>query len=296
MPNKRAHKKTPPRQRGLRSIDEWPFLSDATTGLGEVLNLAPIFSGDRKGCYIITRKKSKQKEGSETVKRYRQRITLEYNRLRYGADDILHLIRNVAMKAGATLFRGILLFSGCVEQPKVNKDLVYATLNEIFRTDSVSIKFICGQFDPAGIPPDIRKGFFPTDSAFLGAQFKKHAGLLIETGRLEFYSRAKKKFEKMRIDMNKWAIHRILRIRTPTQTWTINPDQHLGSVTESYNPPDLGPLLDPVAGQDTILGKPCQVVEHQHGIWIWFWKDIPLKKLPLWIGGPDVGEHATRRI
>ena len=45
-------------------------------------------------------------------------------------------------------------------------------------------------------------------------------------------------------------------------------------------------------GQDTILGKPCKVVEYQHGVRIWLWKNIPLKNLPLWVSGPKIGENA----
>jgi hypothetical protein len=77
------------------------------------------------------------------------------------------------------------------------------------------------------------------------------------------------------------GVQHYLGIRTPTQTWNIDLDLHIGYVTESYNPPDLGPISATVVGQDTILGKPCQVVEQQHSMRIWFWKNIPLKKLSL---------------
>lgn len=95
-------------------------------------------------------------------------------------------------------------------------------------------------------------------------------------------------------NMKMRGVQHYLGIHTPTQTWSIDLDLHIGYVSEGYNSPDLGPVSETVVGHDTILGKPCQVVERQPRIRIWFWKNIPVKKLPLWISGPNVvGEHAT---
>jgi hypothetical protein len=130
-----------------------------------------------------------------------------------------------------------------------------------------------------------------------GNTFKEELTTVQDTATMEKLLMAVKGNSKSAPDslfnMKMRAVQHYWGIRTPMQTWTIDPDRHIGYVTESYNPPELGPIPATVVGQDTILGKPCQVVEQQHGIRIWFWKNIPLKKLPLWVSGPNVGEHAT---
>ena len=131
-----------------------------------------------------------------------------------------------------------------------------------------------------------------------GNTFKEEITTVQDTAFLEKLLMAVKGNSKSAPDsifnMKMRGVQHYLGIHTPTQTWNIDLDLHIGYVAESYNAPDLGPISETVVGQDTILGKLCQVVEHQQSMRIWFWKNIPLKKLSLAVSGPrDVGEHAT---
>ena len=100
-----------------------------------------------------------------------------------------------------------------------------------------------------------------------GNTFKEEITTVQDTATLEKLLMALKGNSKSAPDsifnMNMRGVQHYLGIYTPTQTCNIDLDLHIGYVTESYNPPDLGPISATVVGQDTILGKPCQVVEHQ---------------------------------
>lgn len=130
-----------------------------------------------------------------------------------------------------------------------------------------------------------------------GNTFKEEITTVQDTAILEKLLMAVKENSKSPdsiFNMKMRGVQHYLGIHTPRQTWNIDLDLHIGYVAESYNAPDLGPISATMVGQDTILGKLCQVVEHQQSMRIWFWKNIPLKKLSLAVSGPhEVGEHAT---
>jgi len=89
---------------------------------------------------------------------------------------------------------------GCVAKSNVDKKLIYSTLNEIILHDSIFAHIICGKFEPATIPDDIRKEFFPNDNNFIQEQVKKSKNISVDTGLLYFYSRKRGKLVKSVID------------------------------------------------------------------------------------------------
>jgi hypothetical protein len=76
------------------------------------------------------------------------------------------------------------------------------------------------------------------------------------------------------------AQHR-LKIRVPGQVYMIDLDQQTGYKSEffaytSESVPFKGEGIE--VGKDTVLGKPCRVVEFQHAFRISYWGRIALKK------------------
>jgi len=72
-----------------------------------------------------------------------------------------------------------------------------------------------------------------------------------------------------------------LIIRTPQFIYTINLDQNVG-YKQKNNSSNILEQMDSnssmIIGKDTILGKPCQVLEIEHSMKIWLWNKIALKK------------------
>jgi len=88
----------------------------------------------------------------------------------------------------------------CSDKPRINKNLIYSTLNDIIQQDTIFARIICSKFDKARIPSDIQSEFFLNDKKFIQEQFKNSINASVDTGRLFFYWRKKDSLEKSHID------------------------------------------------------------------------------------------------
>ncbi|MGG9962685.1 hypothetical protein [Ferruginibacter sp. SUN106] len=91
-------------------------------------------------------------------------------------------------------------FFSCTNNPEINKDLVYSTLNDIIQQDTIFARIICGKFDQVKIPDEILNAYFSNDKSFIEEQIQKSSNLSVDTGRLYFYWPAKGLLEKSFID------------------------------------------------------------------------------------------------
>ena len=92
------------------------------------------------------------------------------------------------------------LAPGCITKPKISKDLIYSTLNEIIQQDTIFARIVCSKFDQMTVPEDIQKEFFKADKSYIQEQVDNSKNLTIDTGRLYFYWRRKNGLEKSFID------------------------------------------------------------------------------------------------
>jgi hypothetical protein len=70
-----------------------------------------------------------------------------------------------------------------------------------------------------------------------------------------------------------------MKLRIPGQVYAIDLDRMIGYKQEYFIMlPDSGFLPETEVGKDTILGKPCKIVEVQHAFRIWYWGKIALKR------------------
>ena len=72
-----------------------------------------------------------------------------------------------------------------------------------------------------------------------------------------------------------------LRIRTAQEIYTIDVSQQVGYKTRSFALFDQTTMMNSMTtavGTDTLLGKPCRIVEMQHAFRLWMWDNIALKK------------------
>ena len=71
-------------------------------------------------------------------------------------------------------------------------------------------------------------------------------------------------------------VQRNMKVRIPGVVYAIDLDRQIGYKQEDASPlPDLD---QSEVGKDTILGKPCKIVEIQHAFRIWYWGKIALKR------------------
>src|SRR6478752_2468045 len=84
----------------------------------------------------------------------------------------------------------------CSDKPRIDKNLIYSTLNDIIQQDTIFARIICSKFDKARIPSDIQSEFFLNDKKFIQEQFMNSINASVDTGRLFFYWRKKGSLEK----------------------------------------------------------------------------------------------------
>ena len=94
-------------------------------------------------------------------------------------------------KATLILMVGIWGFTDCNRKPHLDKDFLYATINEIIQSDTIFARYICVKFEPANISASIREDFFKRDKEFVDEQIRKSADISVDTGRIIFYWRNK---------------------------------------------------------------------------------------------------------
>jgi len=73
----------------------------------------------------------------------------------------------------------------------------------------------------------------------------------------------------------------VLGIKNDSTSYQIDLDKKVGYKQNSFyfeKPPELHDSLQRVIGMDTILGKPCKIVEFGNQLKLWFWNNIILKK------------------
>jgi hypothetical protein len=103
-------------------------------------------------------------------------------------------------KLPSILCCAIILAYGCKDTSKIDKDLVYSTLNDIIQQDSIFAWTVCSKFDQVTIPNDIQKEYFNKDKNFIQEQLKKSLNAKVDTGRIFIYSQRKKGIIKSFID------------------------------------------------------------------------------------------------
>jgi hypothetical protein len=72
-----------------------------------------------------------------------------------------------------------------------------------------------------------------------------------------------------------------LAIKTPQNTYLIDLKTRTGTRQDRLSVPFGAELYSSgkkVLGRDTILGRPCEVVQYENAMKIWYWKKIALKK------------------
>ncbi len=94
------------------------------------------------------------------------------------------------------------------------------------------------------------------------------------------------------------AVQHNLIIKISSQLYSIDLDKHIGYKSNSISfhfGPDFFKKDEVIVGTDTIIGKPCQIVDMQHAFRLWIWEKIPLKKqpIPAIMDGVKVEEYAT---
>jgi hypothetical protein len=94
----------------------------------------------------------------------------------------------------------MLAISSCTNTAKIDKELIYSTLNNIILQDTVFAPVVCSNFDQASIPADIQDEYFTSDKDFILEQIKSSNSITVDSGRLYFYWRKKKALEKSLID------------------------------------------------------------------------------------------------
>jgi hypothetical protein len=71
-------------------------------------------------------------------------------------------------------------------------------------------------------------------------------------------------------------VQRNMKVRIPGAVYAIDLDRQIGYKQEDASPlPDLD---QSEVGKDTILGKPCRIVEVRHAFRIWYWGKIALRR------------------
>src|SRR5437762_10462147 len=98
------------------------------------------------------------------------------------------------------LFCLTILIYSCSDKPKIDKDLIYSTLNDIIQQDSIFARVVCNKFDQVRIPDDIQKKSYGSNKKIIQDQIKNSSNAKMDTGRLYFYSRRKKELVKSFID------------------------------------------------------------------------------------------------
>src|SRR5580658_16941 len=90
------------------------------------------------------------------------------------------------------------------------------------------------------------------------------------------------------------AVKHNLKIRVSGQIYVIDLDQKIGYKSGAPSLRlELPGFEQTEVGKDTILGKPCRIVEIQHAFRIWYWGKIALKKeLVQPVPGGRVEEYA----
>ena len=94
----------------------------------------------------------------------------------------------------------VITITSCKNNPKIDKDLIYSTLNEIIQKDSIFARIVCYKFDQISLPAEIQKQFFPNNKAFIRKQLENSKEMTLDTGKLYYYSKKKNCFEKAFID------------------------------------------------------------------------------------------------
>jgi hypothetical protein len=108
-------------------------------------------------------------------------------------------VKSMTKLSLALIFLSAFLYS-CSDKPKIDKNLVYSTLNEIILLDSIFAPIVCSRFDKVTISDKIQREFFQNDKSFIEEQLKNSKDLSIDSGKLYFYWKKEKRFEKSFID------------------------------------------------------------------------------------------------
>jgi len=112
----------------------------------------------------------------------------------------VHLFIKAMTKIITGLSFFTLLFCSCTHSEKIDKQIVYATLNHVIQGDSILARIICNKFDRVTIPDSIQTSFFPNENDFIRMQLEQSKNETIDTGKLFYYWKGKVGLEKSIID------------------------------------------------------------------------------------------------
>jgi hypothetical protein len=80
---------------------------------------------------------------------------------------------------------------GCKQKETLNSALVYSTLNDIIRQDSISADTVWAKFSDIDLPIGQKYEYLNSEISFMSSQIKKPVLHKIEPDKLFFYSRSK---------------------------------------------------------------------------------------------------------
>lgn len=98
------------------------------------------------------------------------------------------------------LLAPVFLHGCCRQQNKITPQIIYQTINEIIRDDSLHAYSICREIDNIRIPEHIRHEYFKDDGGFVTWQLNNPVLKFFDTGKLNYYSWRQGFFKKSDID------------------------------------------------------------------------------------------------
>jgi hypothetical protein len=101
-----------------------------------------------------------------------------------------------------TFLFSVLLLCACSKRPKVEKETIVRTLNELIANDSWTFKYISERLDKIDLPNSLADKFFKNNLVFIHEQQNDMTNLKISGAALNAYSRRFKEFRPALIDSN----------------------------------------------------------------------------------------------
>lgn len=100
----------------------------------------------------------------------------------------------------AFLFIVLIGICSCKSSPKIPKETIVRTLNEIIASDSFTFNYVSAHLDRLDIPDSLVDKFFKNDGDFIRSQQNDTTNLSLYGARILTYSRGSEQFEPASID------------------------------------------------------------------------------------------------
>lgn len=106
------------------------------------------------------------------------------------------------MNKGIYIIVALFCLTACGPKPEITKSLVYSTLNDVIKNDSVFTAFICARFYKAEIPDSIITRYFNNDKEFIRQQLLTSETHFVDSGKVFYYSGRNKRYQQGFVDAN----------------------------------------------------------------------------------------------